>query len=159
MIYYILYACQLRGVYLHVRSRAQWRHVEPAPPPRVCYSRVLVFAWLLYFVWAVLRALNLPVLHFQTSVSVFRLEVLRCLRPVPTILQTAADPSSDKASLCVSVCAGWGHRVFVGHRHVLKYACVFFLLWPIWGKPFVTDRFALHCLLLSEDTVCHGVGS
>ncbi len=45
-----------------------------------------------------------PCSHFQTSVSVFRLEVLRCSRPVPPILQTTVDPSSDKASLCVCMC-------------------------------------------------------
>lgn len=39
----------------------------------------------------------------------------------PLVLQTALDPSSDKASLCVSVCTG--HLVFVRDHHVLKYAC------------------------------------
>lgn len=128
--------------------------------PCVCMLFYACPLLLLYFVWAVqLCALGIcPCSHFQMSVSVFRLEVLRCSRPVPPILQTTADPSSDKASLCVFGCAG--HRVFVRDRHVLKYARVFSLLWAIWGKPFVTGRIAPHSLgsapgALSDDTGCY----
>jgi len=76
-----------------------------------------------------------PCSLFQTSVSVFRFEVLRCSRPVPPILQTTADPSWDKAPLCA-----FGHRVFVRDRNVLKYVC-YFCFGPSGVKPFVTVCF------------------
>lgn len=54
--------------------------------------------------------------------------------PVPPILQTTVDPSSDKASLCVSLCAQ-AYLVFVGDRHVLKYGLrVFFNFGPSGGN-------------------------
>ena len=95
----------LKGVCtcLHFKSRAQWLRVGPASPLSPGY----------YILYELCRALRIcPCSHFQTSASVFRLEVLRCSRPVPPILQThTADPSSDKivkkkkkkAFLCVFV--------------------------------------------------------
>lgn len=87
----------LKGVCtcLHFKSGAQWLRVRPASPGY-------------YILYELCQALRIcPRSHFQTSASVFRLEVLRCSRQVHPILQThTADPSSDKikkASLCVFV--------------------------------------------------------
>lgn len=84
-----------------------------------------------------------PCSHFQMSASVFRLEVLRCSRPVPPILQTTVDPSSDKASLCVCICVCRPPCLCQRSPRVEICVCVF-LLWPIWGKPFVTDLGGCH---------------
>lgn len=67
-----------------------------------------------------------PCSHFQTSVSVFRL-----------VRQTTVNPSSDKACLCVFVCTG--HHVFVRGSPRVEVCAHVFLLWSIWGKPFVTN--------------------